>query len=139
MIKMIVTKTLEVLKHAEEKYENNIFILGNRVLVGSTQVMTLKDSETTQMAKLLSRNNNIKFSNSWIDYMKKGVEIALYNLNQTNYYKYEDRGWTFVECNGKYNVDIFLDNYDIEQFIGFEIPVNEISKKELLRYADEEY
>lgn len=138
MIDMIVNKTMNILDKVEQLHDCNVFILGNRVLVGNTHIMTLNDAETTQIGKLLSRNKHINFSNSWIDYMKKGIELFLDVLNQNHYYKYEDRGWTFQECGDMYIVDIFLDNYDVEQFMMFEIPVNEISKTELLRYADED-
>lgn len=131
---MIVTKALKVLDYNG----SNIFLLGNRVLVENKEVAELKDGELKDFQKLMSRNRNIKFSNSWIDYMKRGVEVALENLNQESYYKYEDRGWTFYEHGNSYIVDVFLDNYDVEQFICFEIPKDEIDKRELLRYADEE-
>ena len=135
---MIVRKTLEVLDKLSEWDGNNIFVLGNRVLIESTPIMKLNGLEVIQMSKLLSRNNNVTFSNSWIDYMKKGVENSIKYLNQTHYYKYEDRGWSFLEYEDKYIVTVFLDNYDVEEFVVFEIPVNEINKKELLKYADEE-
>ena len=66
------------------------------------------------------------------------MENSIKYLNQTHYYKYEDRGWSFLEYEDKYIVTVFLDNYDVEEFVVFEIPVNEINKKELLKYADEE-
>ena len=61
---MIVRKTLEVLDKLSEWDGNNIFILGNRVLIESTPIMKLNGLEVIQMSKLLSRNNNVTFSNS---------------------------------------------------------------------------
>lgn len=136
---MIVTKTLKLIQKCQNSPETNtMYLLGNRVVIGRDTVATLTNGEIPQFKRLMGRCKVVSFKSSWIDYMKEGIEKVLFELNQTNYYKYEDRGWTFNEHKNSYIVDVFLDNYDIEQFIYFEIPKSEISKQELMRYADEE-
>jgi hypothetical protein len=134
---MIVTKTLNVLNERKNTIVP-IYLLGNRVVMGTRTVTTLSNTEVPQFIQLMKRCKDVNFKSSWIDCIKDDIESVLFELNRTHYYQYEDRGWTFRETEDEYIIDVFLDNYDMEEFVVFKVPKSEISKEELLKYADEE-
>ena len=128
---MIVSKVLEVLDKAEFR---NVALLGRRVLslgMGCKEIMVLKPSEVEAFDKLMQRNHHIRYINTWVEYIQLLSDWTIEDLNSDHYYKYEDRGWTLDEYDDQYVVDVFIDNYDIEQPFLVEIPKSDISESDL--------
>lgn len=109
---MIVTKTLEVIELAQGR---PIVLLGNNVTVMNKVCLKLSKSEIEPFTQLMKRNKHTKFINTWVEYIRFLSDITIEELNLDHYYKYEDRGWTLEEYDDCYRVDVFIDNYDIEQ------------------------
>ena len=128
---MIVKKTVQILNELKKYPTNTIIILNNEIRFYGKKRGELSSKETEQMRALLKRNKNINLIDNWYDYIQYLSDNTIENLNQDHYYKYEDRGWTFYTTKDKYIVDVFIDNYDVEQPFEVHIPKNSITDNDL--------
>lgn len=140
---MVVNKTLYILEKTEEYGVTSIYLLGNKVIIlpylqSPKLIVRLNKGEIEQVYKLLKRNKHIIVSCSWIEYIKHDVEQTLTILNHEHNTPYHDRGWTYTTTKKHYNITVFLDNHDWEQFKEYHVPIQELHINELNKYAHKE-
>lgn len=137
---MVVAKTLYIIEQAEKYGVTSIYLLGDKVIIlpyhqSPKLLIRLNKGEIEQVYKLLKRNKHIILSCSWIDFIKHDIEETLEILNNENSIPYYDRGWTYTQKHNHYNIIVFLDNHDWEEFKEYRVPIKELHINELNKYA----